>query len=72
MARRSDISSTGLDADTLTDRLLHEAKVMVNSGTMYGREAGKQFIRINIACPKARLMEALKRIKLEIDNLSTL
>lgn len=67
-----DISSTGLDADTLTDRLLHEAKVMVNSGTMYGREAGKQFIRINIACPKARLMEALKRIKLEIDNLSTL
>ena len=64
-----DISSTGLDADTLTDRLLHEAKVMVNSGTMYGREAGKQFIRINIACPKARLMEALKRIKLEIDNL---
>ena len=45
---------------------------MVNSGTMYGREAGKQFIRINIACPKARLMEALKRIKLEIDNLSTL
>ena len=67
-----DISSTGLDADTLTDRLLHEAKVMVNSGTMYGREAGKQFIRINIACPKARLMEALKRIKHEIDNLSTL
>lgn len=67
-----DISATGLDADTLTDRLLHEAKVMVNSGTMYGREAGKHFIRINIACPKARLMEALKRIKQDINKLSTL
>ena len=67
-----DISATGLDADTLTDRLLHEAKVMVNSGTMYGREAGKHFIRINIACPKARLMEALTRIQQEINKLSTL
>lgn len=67
-----DISATGLDADTLTDRLLHEAKVMVNSGTMYGREAGKHFIRINIACPKARLMEALKRIEQDINKLSTL
>lgn len=67
-----DIKATGLDADTLTDRLLHEAKVMVNSGTMYGREAGKHFIRINIACPKARLMQALTRIQQEINKLSTL
>ncbi len=67
-----DISATGLDADSLTDRLLHEAKVMVNSGTMYGREAGKHFIRINIACPKARLMQALTRIQQEINKLSTL
>ena len=43
-------------------RLLREAKVMVNSGTMYGRTAGEGFIRINIACPRARLMEALERI----------
>lgn len=67
-----DISATGFDADSLTDRLLHEAKVMVNSGTMYGHEAGKHFIRINIACPKARLMEALTRIQQEINKLSTL
>ena len=67
-----DISATGLDADSLTDRLLHEAKVMVNSGTMYGREAGKHFIRINIACPKVRLMEVLTRMQQEINKLSTL
>ena len=67
-----DISATGLDADSLTDRLRHEAKVMVNSGTMYGREAGKHFIRINIACPKARLMEVLTRMQQEINKLSTL
>ena len=57
-----DISSTGMTSDQLTDLLLQKAKVMVNSGTMYGRTAGEGFIRINIACPRARLMEALERI----------
>ena len=57
-----DITATGLTSDELTERLLREAKVMVNSGTMYGRTAGEGFIRINIACPRARLMEALERI----------
>ena len=57
-----DITATGLASDELTELLLHKAKVMVNSGTMYGRKAGEGFIRINIACPRARLMEALERI----------
>lgn len=58
-----NIESLGIDSDTLTERLLHEGKVMVNSGTMYGKEAGEGFIRINIACPRSQLMEALHRIK---------
>lgn len=57
-----DITATGLTSDELTELLLREGKVMVNSGTMYGRKAGEGFIRINIACPRARLMEALERI----------
>ena len=55
-----DISATGLTADALTERLLHEGRVQVNSSTMYGCEG---FIRINIACPQSQMMEGLRRIE---------
>ena len=58
-----DIRSTGLSSDALTQLLLQEGKVQVNSGTMYGAETGEGFIRINIACPRSLLMEGLRRIK---------
>ena len=58
-----DITATGLTSDELTERLLVEGKVLVNSGTMYGPAAGEGFIRLNIACPWARMMEGLYRIK---------
>lgn len=48
------------DVEQLTARLLHEAKVYFNPGTMYGDE-GRDFLRINIACPRAVLTEALDR-----------
>lgn len=57
-----DISSLNMDADTLVDRLLHEAKVQLNSGTMYDPIDGKRFVRINIACPRLQMMEGLWRI----------
>ena len=47
----------------LCDRLLREAKVWVNPGTMYGPQTGEGYIRFNIATQRSRLMEALKRIK---------
>ena len=58
-----DIRSTGLSSDALTQLLLDKGKVRVNSGTMYGAEAGEGFIRLNIACPRSQMMEALRRIK---------
>lgn len=57
-----DISSLNMDADTLVDRLLHEAKVQLNSGTMYDPVDGKNFVRINIACPRQQMMEGLRRV----------
>ena len=56
-----DCRSLGMTSDELTDRLAAEARVMVNSGTMYG-SPGEGFIRINIACPRSRMMEGLGRI----------
>jgi len=30
---------------------------------MYGKESGKGYLRINMACPRSTLLEALNRIK---------
>ena len=58
-----DIRATGMTSDELTDKLLKEGKVMVNSGTMYGKPAGEGFIRLNIACPRAQMNLALQRME---------
>jgi cystathionine beta-lyase len=57
-----DITATGLSSQAYADKLLKEAKVWVNPGTMYGAQSGEGYIRLNIACPRALLMEALERI----------
>lgn len=57
-----DITALEFTSDEVADKLLKEAKVWVNSGTMYGRKAGQGYLRINIATPRATLMEGLKRM----------
>ena len=61
-----DIRPTGLSSDALTERLLREGKVQVNSSTMYGCEG---FIRINIACPRSQMMEGLRRIRRVVSSI---
>ena len=57
-----DISSLGMTSDEVTKKLLKEGHVFVSSGTLYGKEAGEGFIRINLACPRSVLKEGLNRI----------
>ena len=45
------------------DRILRETKVWVNPGTMYSPKSGEGYLRINIACPRSLLLEALNRIR---------
>ena len=63
-----DVSTLGIPVDQLCDRLLQEAHVWVNPGTMYGPVTGRGYIRINIACPRARLLEGLERMRSFISN----
>ena len=65
----ADIRSTGMTSDALTEKLLKEGHVMVNSGTMYGKTAGEGFLRINIACPRSRMIEGLERMARVIGKL---
>lgn len=54
-----DVTSLGIPSDTLERRLLEEARVWVNPGVMYGADG---YIRLNIACPRSVLEEAIDRI----------
>jgi cystathionine beta-lyase len=58
-----DVSAMGIPVETLCQRLLQEAKVWINPGTMYGPQTGKGYVRFNIATQRSRLIEALERIK---------
>jgi len=57
-----DCRALRLSSVELAERLLERQKLWLNEGTMYGAE-GEGFLRINIACPRSRLLEALERLK---------
>ncbi len=57
-----DFRAWGLPHRELVDRLVHEAKVGLNSGLDYGPE-GDGFMRMNIGTPRANVAETLNRIR---------
>lgn len=63
-----DVSACCDNVSTYCNWLLHEGKVWVNPGTMYGPQTGEGFLRINIACPRSQLMEALRRIQKTVNK----
>lgn len=60
-----DFRKTGLSVDELEHRVIHKAKLWLDSGKIFG-ECGNGFQRINVACPRSILEEALNRIKAAI------
>jgi cystathionine beta-lyase len=64
-----DCRKLGLDKLELKRLMLDEARVYLDEGFIFGPE-GKGFERINIACPRALLVEALERIEAAIHNAS--
>ena len=63
-----DCRRLGLTSEALCRRMLDEQLLWLNEGTMYGA-AGEGFVRINIACPRSRLEEALERMSRFVDGL---
>ena len=62
-----DFRNTGLSHEELDRRLVYEAKLWLDSGSIFG-EKGEGFQRINVACPRSTLEEALKRIKTVLEK----
>jgi len=64
-----DVSSTHLTAEQLSERLTTEGRVWMNGGKMYGDPQPQQHLRINIACPRSRMMEGLERMARIVKSL---
>ena len=57
-----DFRGLGLETEELDRRIIHKAKLWLDSGKIFGGY-GRGFQRINVACPRSVLMEALQRLK---------
>ena len=62
-----DFRKTGLTPDEINRKLLEQAKVAGDLGGWFGKE-GEGFIRLNLACPRSIVEEALKRIESVFGN----
>ena len=61
-----DTSVLSLPSEVIEAELLRREQVWVNAGLMYGDDG---FIRINLACPSARLQEGLDRVVVGLQRL---
>lgn len=56
-----DFRAYGLNDDELNRKIIYDAGLWLDRGSMFGK-SGKGFQRINIACPRSILTEALERM----------
>ncbi|WP_321284728.1 MalY/PatB family protein [uncultured Vibrio sp.] len=61
--RKLDIPSAEIG-----EKLINEGALMINQGTVYG-EPGEGYIRLNMACPRAQLLDGLQRMARVLGNL---
>ena len=62
-----DFSSLSLADRALEELIVKKARLWLNAGTMFG-EGGVGFERINIACPRAFLEQAVRQLKEALDS----
>ncbi len=63
-----DCKGLGLDADGIDDLFFNQARIALDSGHWFG-EAGKGFMRINLACSREMLSEGLNRLRDAVASL---
>ena len=62
-----DCRALGLNQDQLNRLFVEDAHLALNDGTTFGKE-GEGFMRLNIACPRAVLEQALKQLEQAVNN----
>ncbi|WP_312497470.1 MalY/PatB family protein [Enterococcus sp.] len=56
-----DCSKLRFSMPEIQDRLINQGKIAIMDGAVYG-ESGKQFLRLNIGCPRSKLEEGMTRL----------
>ena len=60
-----DFNGTGLSTDEIQNRIRNKARLWLNNGILFGK-SGEGFQRLNLACPRCILVEALNRLKVAL------
>jgi len=63
-----DFSGTGMNREEFTKRVQQEAKIAVNHGPTFG-SGGEEFLRFNIATPRALVQQAVERMQTAFADL---
>lgn len=63
-----DFSGTGMTREEFTNRVQQEAKIAVNHGPTFG-SGGEDFLRFNIATPRALVQQAVERMQAAFADL---
>ncbi|MEM1101775.1 MAG: aminotransferase, partial [Pseudomonadota bacterium] len=63
-----DFSGTGMERKEFTNRVEKSAKIAINHGPTFGK-GGDNFLRFNIATPRARVIEATERLAAAFSDL---
>ncbi len=62
-----DVSAYQMTCDEIAKFFIDEVRIAVDYGTWFG-QGGENFVRLNLACPKAMLVEAMDRWKKAHEN----
>lgn len=63
-----DCRNLGLNQEELNRLFVEDAHLALNDGTTFGKE-GEGFMRLNIACPRATLEQALRQLEQAVKGL---
>ena len=63
-----DCKDLGMDQEALKKFFFEKAKLGLNDGTTFGR-GGLGYMRLNIACPRATLEDAVERMEKAVSAL---
>lgn len=63
-----DFRQLGLNEKELEDLIVHKAGLWLDAGKIFGK-SGEGYERINVACPRAILTEALERIESAVKSI---
>ena len=62
-----DFNGTGLSPEQIEKAVRQKARLWLNNGILFGKN-GEGFQRLNLACPRSILAEALNRLKVVFDS----